>query len=172
MFDLDPTTWLQMVLRFIHFLAGITWIGILYFFNLVNVPTMKALDAATKGKVVPELMPRALFWFRWGALFTWLSGFIYFAWIIIGEQGAHSAILIWLVGWVVAWGIIFGLLQPVSGALNKGMVLGIIVAVLVLVIGVVLIQGVGGGLPTSRSKAIAVGGGLGTIMLLNVWGII
>jgi len=63
----------QLVLRWIHFVAGITWIGLLYFFNLVNVPLMKALDGPTKGKVVPALMPRALWWFRWGAVVTVLA---------------------------------------------------------------------------------------------------
>ena len=48
-----------MLFRWIHFLAGITWIGLLYFFNLVNVPFMKEMDAATKGKIVPSMMPRA-----------------------------------------------------------------------------------------------------------------
>jgi len=44
----------------VHFIAGVTWIGLLYFFNLVNVPFMKELDPATKGKVLPALMSRAL----------------------------------------------------------------------------------------------------------------
>ncbi|MGH8459755.1 MAG: hypothetical protein ACRESV_10410, partial [Nevskiales bacterium] len=52
----------EVVLRWLHFLAGITWIGLLYFFNLVNVPLMKELDGPTKGKVIPLLMPRALWW--------------------------------------------------------------------------------------------------------------
>lgn len=168
----DPTTWLQMLLRYIHFLAGITWIGLLYFFNLVNGAAMKALDPATRGKVVPVLMPRALNYFRWGALVTWLSGFSYFAWIIIGEHGSHSALLVWLVVWVVAWGIIYALLQPVSGVLDKGIVIGVIVTLLAAVMGVALLYGVGDGLMSSRSKSIAMGGGLGTIMLFNVWGII
>jgi hypothetical protein len=55
----------QIVLRWVHLVAGITWVGLLYFFNLVNVPLMKALDGPTKGKVVPVLMPKALWWFRW-----------------------------------------------------------------------------------------------------------
>jgi uncharacterized membrane protein len=169
---MDATTSLQMALRWVHLLSGITWIGILYFFNVVNVNFMKSLDPATKSKVVPELMPRALFWFRWGAMVTWLSGFIYFAWIVISEQGSHSALLIWLVVWLVAWGILYGLMQPVSGALNNGMLVGIITAVLVILMSIVLFYGVGDGFPTNRSKAIAFGGGIGTIMLFNVWGII
>lgn len=64
----------QFFLRWIHFLAGIAWIGHLYFFNFVNANFAKTMDGPTKQKVVPELMPRALFWFRWGAMFTFLSG--------------------------------------------------------------------------------------------------
>ena len=64
----DFATNFQFLLRWLHFLAGITWIGMLYFFNLVNVQFQKELDAAIKGKVVPNLMPKALWWFRWGAV--------------------------------------------------------------------------------------------------------
>ena len=71
----------QIILRWVHLAAGITWIGLLYFFNLVNVPLMKALDGPTKGKVVPVLMPKALWWFRWAAVVTVLAGFRYF-WIL------------------------------------------------------------------------------------------
>ncbi|MBI1884558.1 MAG: urate hydroxylase PuuD [Chlamydiae bacterium] len=76
------------LLRWIHFIAGITWIGHLYFFNFVNVPFAKTMDADTKKKVVPQLAPRALFWFRWGAMFTFLSGVLYIVWkIFIGSNG-------------------------------------------------------------------------------------
>ena len=73
---MDPTGsyHLAVFVRFLHVLSGIFWIGLLYFFNVVNVPTMKALDAATKGKVVPVLMPRALAWFRWAAVATLVFG--------------------------------------------------------------------------------------------------
>ena len=60
--------------RWIHVLAGVIWIGHLYFFNWVNAHVVATMDAETKKKVVPELMPRALFWFRWGAAFTWATG--------------------------------------------------------------------------------------------------
>jgi uncharacterized membrane protein len=60
--------------RWIHILAGIMWIGMLYFFNFVNGPFVGTMDGDTKKKVVPELMPRALFWFRWGAAWTWVTG--------------------------------------------------------------------------------------------------
>ncbi|MDO8527237.1 MAG: urate hydroxylase PuuD [Deltaproteobacteria bacterium] len=77
---IDTNTLVIFLFRWVHFLAGITWIGMLYFFNLVNVHFAKLLDAETKKKVVPELMPRALFWFRWGAMFTLLSGLLIIYW--------------------------------------------------------------------------------------------
>lgn len=60
--------------RWVHFVAGVIWIGILYFFNWVNSAFAPTMDGETKRKVVPELMPRALWWFRWGAAFTWITG--------------------------------------------------------------------------------------------------
>jgi len=73
---MDPTGsyHLAVFVRFLHVLSAIFWIGLLYFFNVVNVPTMKALDAATKGKVVPVLLPRALMWFRYSAVATLVFG--------------------------------------------------------------------------------------------------
>jgi len=79
---IDSDTLVMQGLRWIHYLAGIIWIGLLYFFNLINVHLAKTYDPATKKAVVPQLMPRALFWFRWGAMFTFLSGWLYVAWKI------------------------------------------------------------------------------------------
>src|SRR3989442_3107777 len=60
------------IFRWIHIVAGIVWIGHLYFFNFVNGPFAATLDADTRKKVVPQLVPRALYWFRWGAAWTWV----------------------------------------------------------------------------------------------------
>lgn len=79
---LDLNTITLMVFRWIHFFAGITWIGLLYFFNLVNVPFAKTMDADTKKKVVPQLMLRALWWFRWAAMVTFIIGWLYIIWKI------------------------------------------------------------------------------------------
>jgi uncharacterized membrane protein len=163
--------------RWIHVVAGIIWIGHLYFFNFVNANFAGTLDADSKKKVVPQLMPRALFWFRWGAVATWLSGFIYFAWNIVldqasAERGSHMVMGVWLVLWLAAWAILFGVLRPLTGALNKGIVVGVITAVVVTVAAAVLVTAAADGLPSNRTMSIGIGGGLGTIMLLNVWGII
>jgi len=65
--------------RWLHVMAGITWIGLLYYFNFVQVPMMaKAKAESVAGDVIPKLIaPRALLWFRWAALVTWLSGAYY-----------------------------------------------------------------------------------------------
>ena len=76
---------LAFILRWIHLLAGITWVGLLYFFNLVNVPLMKELDATTKGKVMPALMTRTLMWFRMSAALTVLAGLAYWGNIVAAD---------------------------------------------------------------------------------------
>jgi len=68
--------WFEQLFRWLHFLAGITWIGLLYFFNLINAGFLKSLDAGQKGVVVPRLMPVALNWFRHGATVTVLAGIV------------------------------------------------------------------------------------------------
>ena len=78
---------LEFAFRWLHVMAGITWIGHLYFFNFVNVPLQGALDDAAKKAVNPQLMPRALWWFRWGAMVTFLSGLILFVAIFLYTPG-------------------------------------------------------------------------------------
>src|SRR5258705_6149253 len=62
------------MLRWLHFLAGITWIGILYYFNFVQTPFFAETEAAVRTGAIQKLVPRALWWFRWGAMFTFLAG--------------------------------------------------------------------------------------------------
>ena len=170
----DFTTNFQFLLRWVHFLAGITWIGMLYFYNLVNVQFQKELDAATKGKVVPLLMPRTLFWFRWGAVFTWFSGFIYYALIAGTEAPRHMTLVIFLVGWSIAFTAIAGIFRAsvAGGPLKDGRVVALAVAIVVIFIAAAtagMAQRAGS---SSRSLSIMIGGGIGSIMFLNVWMII
>ncbi len=66
---------LAFLLRWIHFLAGITWIGVLYYFNFIQTPFFGTdLGGQAKGLMTRGLVPNALWWFRWGAMFTLLSG--------------------------------------------------------------------------------------------------
>ena len=113
-------TMLLAVLRWFHILAGITWIGHLYFFNFVNLPFQGGLDKALKPQVNPPLILRALYFFRWGAMWTFLFGWTLFYMTYI--QG--------------------GLFRDADGGVSD------------------------------RAMWMLFGGGLGTIMWLNVWFVI
>ncbi|MEO6433499.1 MAG: urate hydroxylase PuuD [Sphingomicrobium sp.] len=65
---------LNGVLQWSHVFFGITWIGLLYYFNFVQIPTMPSVPAELKPGVTKHIAPVALFYFRWGALFTVISG--------------------------------------------------------------------------------------------------
>ena len=66
---------LPAIARWVHFLAGITWIGLLYYFNFVQAPAMKdATVDGTAAGISKHVAPRALLWFRWAAVVTWLAG--------------------------------------------------------------------------------------------------
>jgi len=107
--------WL-FLMRWIHFLAGITWIGILYYFNFVQTPFFGTeLGGTARGPMVRGLMPNALWWFRWGAMVTFLTGWI----IIIGRThqgvtlgdgymtriltGSAIGTIMWANVWFVIW---------------------------------------------------------------------
>ena len=66
--------WLSWFLRFAHVLAGILWIGLLYYFNFVQIPTMPKVPAELKPGVTKYIAPEALFWFRWAAVATMVLG--------------------------------------------------------------------------------------------------
>ena len=67
---------MNMLFRWGHILVGITWIGLLYYFNFVQTEYIKEADEAGKKDVISKLAPRALWWFRWAAFFTFLTGIV------------------------------------------------------------------------------------------------
>jgi len=95
------------LLRWIHLLAGVTWIGLLYYFNFVQGEYFKEADAGAKSDVLRKLAPRALWWFRWGAMFTFLSGAL-LIWLKhlagLGIMiGAVLGTLMFLNVWLIIW---------------------------------------------------------------------
>ncbi|MBT3217200.1 MAG: hypothetical protein HOD97_02600 [Candidatus Marinimicrobia bacterium] len=64
------------IFKWLHIIAGVLWIGLLYFFNWINGHVAATMDGDTKKKVIPELMPRTLYFFRWGAAWTWITGLV------------------------------------------------------------------------------------------------
>jgi uncharacterized membrane protein len=120
-----------IVVRWFHFLAGITWIGLLYWFNVVNVPFSKTLDATTRPVVVPALLTRALFWFRHAAWVTVLVGFVLIYGLywqtnridLVSDNGfktIFSGMLLGVVMLINVWGVIWPNQRRVIGALTAG----------------------------------------------------
>jgi uncharacterized membrane protein len=171
------TPHLQLGLRWIHFIAGITWVGLLYFFNLVNTPFLRGIDASTRASVVPVLMPRALWWFRWSAVITVLAGVWY--WMMIVHADAHNAgaggghaIGTFFVIWTLAFAVEMGLLMAPAEFLRKGPIFGTVIGVVVALAAYLYLALNSRGWESNRLLAIGIGGGLGWFMLLNVWGIV
>jgi len=169
----------MMALRWLHLVFGVIWIGLLYFFNLVLTPAMRTCDPKLRVRIYPELMPRAMGWFRWSALITVLVGLRYF-YIYLAQDGQslspHRAFHWfgeWLAVWLAAYALLYALQLPAKGTLldNPWLRVIAIAAVVIAASWLVLVLNQG---PTSTSAhlAISVGGGLGFLMLMNTWGIV
>ncbi len=94
--------------RWGHFLAGITWIGLLYYFNFVQTEYFKEADAGARTDAFTKLVPRALWWFRWAAMLTLLTGLIMLYLRGSGVTvdiviGSVMAILMFLNVWLIIW---------------------------------------------------------------------
>jgi uncharacterized membrane protein len=87
------STGLLFILRWLHFFFGVIWIGHLYYFNFVHGSFMAEADAAAKPSVVTKLLPRALWWFRWGAMGTMVTGVLYLGHRISQFPSFHDFIL-------------------------------------------------------------------------------
>ena len=165
----------QLILRWFHFIAGIIWVGLLYFFNLINVPFMKQVDAAAKPRIFQNLTLPALNWFRWSALVTVFIGFWYWSQFYVApdakRQGtnAGAAIAFFLLLWIVVWLVLFLVIKKMT---PSGYVLGAITAILVYAAGWVFVHYTPVGGDDNHVLSIGVGGGFGIVMLFNVWGII
>jgi len=105
-----------MLLRWLHFLFGITWIGLLYYFNLVQTPFFAETEAPVRSGAIQKLVPRALWWFRWGAMGTVIVGLLYLLiwwqallnltftpWTVAIFTGGTMGIIMWANVWFVIW---------------------------------------------------------------------
>jgi uncharacterized membrane protein len=168
---METTDVLQAIFRWIHVVSGIIWIGLLYFFNFVNGPFAATMDGPTKQKVVPELMPRALFWFRWGAAWTWITGVLMLLLVFYHGKLAFDAGHGWGTGPLIMIAVTF-LAFVVYDAifksgLGKDLRTGAAVCFVILVVIVFCFIAVGGF--GYRGYTIHTGTLLGTIMAANVW---
>ena len=178
--DPNVNNWVQLVFRWGHVVAGVMWIGHLWFFNFVNGPLQGKLDAATKKTVVPELMPRALFWFRWGAAWTWITGFvlaglIYYQTkeVLFDQDNPPGGWLynpwLWLAVVLVIWAVGFVIYNLVMKSV-KNVVVASAIMLAIFVAFYCLLECVGHF--SGRSLYIHAGATFGTIMALNVWMVI
>jgi len=104
-----------MLLRWLHFLFGITWIGLLYYFNFVQTPFFAETEPAVRSGAQQKLLPRALWWFRWGAMGTvifglaylimwWdMIGFSFTPWTVAIFTGGTLGLFMWANVWFVIW---------------------------------------------------------------------
>jgi len=181
----------RIVMRWLHLVGGITWIGLLYFFNVVNVPFQKGIDADTKKKVNPSLLGLALWYFRWGAVVTVLFGLGYYVMYILKPNVGNAEILghadingkmlalVWFLIPIIFFFIEYLLIKKVPALTKDGRVWAVVAAILFLAMTIVILKWLDSGLTiggdhlaSNSSLSIGVGGAYGLVMLLNVWGII
>ena len=101
---------LDVLFRYAHIVFGVTWIGLLYYFNFVQTEYIKEADDAGKAEVMAKRPPRALWWFRWAAMFTFLTGVVLLWWISSLDRynlgislGALMGTLMMLNVWLIIW---------------------------------------------------------------------
>lgn len=102
--------------RYVHVLSGVMWIGLLWYFNFVQIPTMPSIPDELKPAIGKHIAPKALFWFRWGAMFTIASGLALAHFndylvdaLILDENNRLIGIGMWLgiIMWFNVWFIIW-----------------------------------------------------------------
>jgi uncharacterized membrane protein len=168
--EMDTTDVLQSIFRWAHIVAGVLWIGLLYFFNWVNSAFAPTMDAETKKKVIPEMMPRALFWFRWGAVWTWFTGIglliiVYYHGGLLFDEGSWNLAAIVMLAVTFLGVFVYDAIMKTLGKTNMmaAMLLG-----LALIAGAIYLMGNWAGFGY-RGYAIHLGALFGTIMAFNVW---
>ena len=121
----------EYLARFGHVIAGVVWIGMLYYFNFVQTEYFKEAEGDARVDAFSKLVPRALWWFRWGAMLTFLTGVILLGYKHSGltpdiTLGATMGTLMFLNVWLIIWPnqrIVIALtkrLQPVVRQTSSG----------------------------------------------------
>lgn len=171
----------QIILRLIHIIAGIIWVGFLYHFVLVHQPYLRAADPSVKPAIITGQLPRGLWWFRWSSVLTVFTGIWY--WMIIIGDAKRAALAMDLPGvnpgrpiwtffalWTLAFILYMGAMM--SPAAKNAAVIYVISTIVVLAAAWLYISLNQHGWENSRMLSIGIGGGLGWFMMFNVWGLL
>ena len=165
---------LGIALRWAHIVAGVTWLGLLYFFVLIGGPFLQQLDADARPRALQTLILPTLNWFRWSALATMFFGLWYWSDIYVAAA-AHlagknpwSTIGLFVLVWGFAWHTFFALVKRTPNP----WVLAVVTVLLIIAAGWVFTTYAPVGRDDNHVLSIGIGGGLGFFMGGNVWSIV
>jgi uncharacterized membrane protein len=170
-----------MLIRLIHFITGIVWVGFLYYLVLVHQSFVRTADVTVKTAVVTQLLPRTLWWFRWASVITVLSGIWYWMKIVGSDKrnalemtlpnvDAGHAIWTFFAIWTIAFVVYIGAMM--SPAAKSSAIIYIVAAVVIIFAGSLYVRINQHGWESNRLLSIGVGGGMGWFMMFNVWGLL
>ncbi len=168
---MDVLELLQALSRWIHIVVGILWIGLLYWFNFVNIPFVGKLDGDVKKKIFPELLPRTLYWFRWGAAWTWITGvllliIVFYHGGTLFDMGSDWGLASFVMLAVVFLGVyLYDILYKT--VLKKNDIVATIISLVLLSLVIFLFERWAGW--GYRGYVIHTGAMFGTFMAFNVW---
>lgn len=163
---------LSVLFRWLHIASAVLWIGLLYFFNFTYLPFAASVDPETRGKIAPGLLGRALYFFRWSAVYTFVTGLLLLLLVfyhggLMFEQGAG-----WSAGSMIMVAVVFlifgGYNALAKSPLGKNNLTFGIISFIVIAIVIYLMVTVGSF--SYRAYLIHTGAMFGTIMVANVWG--
>lgn len=170
---MQTTDLLSVVFRWLHIVSGILWIGMLYFFNLAYSQFIATTQGDTRKTIVTGLIPRTLFWFRWGAAYTWITGLLLL--LLVYYHGGLMFEFDNLNGWgtgaivmVAATFLLFALYDVLAKSpLGKNLMVFGAIGFVLICLSVYLMVAWGGF--SFRAYNIHLGSMFGTIMAANVW---
>ena len=167
---MDIQELLSVTFRWLHIGAGVLWIGLLFWFNFVNIPFMATLEGETRKKVVLELIPRGLYFFRWAAMYTFVTGVLLLG--LVFYMGGLMFVLgvTWSIGAYVMLAVVFlpfGLYDMLAKTLGKD--IRVFGAISFVLIGVIVYLMANWAEFSYRAFNIHTGALFGAIMTANVW---
>lgn len=165
-----------VLIRFVHIFFGILWIGLLYYFNFVQTEYFKESEASAKADVVQKLVPNALWYFRWAAAFTFLTGFylLYFlsitvnVGILLGAlMGTIMAANVWFIIWPNQKKVIAGAPDAADAGAKAGLASRTNTLLSIPMLYLMVYSAHGGGLPLIAESSL-MGLWIGLVFILAI----